>query len=126
MACILVVDDILGVRKSISAGLKRLSFTVLEANNGIEALELAKDNYIDLVITDMLMPEMDGVDLIDQLRTAPGKTPRILAMSGGGTFVSSQDALTIAQQNADAVLEKPFDTIELCNVVQALLGKDAA
>ncbi|MTI42053.1 two-component system response regulator AtoC [Roseibium hamelinense] len=125
MACILVVDDIPGVRKSIAAGLKRLGHEVLEAGNGREALDLATGRATDLVITDMLMPEMDGVDLIDLLNEAPGKTPRILAMSGGGTFVTSQDALTVARQNADAVLEKPFDTVELCDAVQSLLEKGA-
>ena len=121
MARILVVDDIPGVRKSIVAGLKRQGHDIREAANGRDALDQFKQDVPDLVITDMLMPEMDGLDLIDQIKTQPARTCRVLAMSGGGSFVSTSDALLMAKSAADAVLEKPFDSVELCAAVDALL-----
>lgn len=123
MANILIVDDIPGVRKSIAAGLKRQGHAISEAENGEVAMNMIQKEAPDLVITDMLMPEMDGLDLIERMKQLPTGKCRVLAMSGGGTFVSPSDALLLANAEADAVLEKPFDSVELNRAVETLLNE---
>ncbi|EEE45996.2 response regulator [Roseibium alexandrii] len=123
MAHILVVDDVEGVRRSIAAGLKRAGHTVDEADSGVSALSTLRSVKPDLVITDMLMPEMDGLDLIDEIKSGSAGPYPVLAISGGGSFVSTGDALKVAETTADGILEKPFDSTELDAAVRALLGE---
>jgi two-component system chemotaxis response regulator CheY len=125
MACILVIDDVGGVRKSIAAYLKRSGHEVLEAENGSAGLRLADEKRPDLVVTDMLMPELDGVEVIERLRANPrNRGVRILAVSGGGSLVPAKEALAVAERTADAVLRKPFENVELTAAVDGLLGRN--
>ena len=86
-----------------------MGHVVFLARNGTEALKLARANTVDLVVTDILMPDGDGLMLIDGLRkTQP--TARVLAISGGGRYMDSREYLKIAEGfGADAALMKPFN-----------------
>ena len=120
MAKILLIDDMKGVRRTVSAVLKRAGHTVTEADDGGAGLQLLKSDRFDLVITDMLMPKQDGMEVLLFLEQQPNR-PRVLAISGGGSQVSADDAFLLARSKADATLAKPFDNAELLAAVDKLL-----
>lgn len=124
MAKILLIDDMAGVRRTVSAVLKRAGHEVTEANDGGAGLQLIKSDRFDLVITDMLMPNHDGMEVILFLEQQPYR-PRVLAISGGGSQVSSDEAFMLARSKADATLAKPFDNSELLAAVDKLLKVEA-
>ena len=120
MANILLIDDMKGVRRTVSAVLKRAGHTIVEADDGGAGLELLKSQRFDLVITDMLMPQHDGMEVLLFLEQQSNR-PRVLAISGGGSQVSADEAFMLARSKADATLAKPFDNAELLAVVDRLL-----
>ena len=124
MAKILLIDDMAGVRRTISAVLKRAGHTVTEADDGGAGLQLLKGDRFDLVITDMLMPNHDGMEVILFLEQQPNR-PKVLAISGGGSQVSSDEAFMLVCSKADATLAKPFDNTELLAAVGKLLKVEA-
>jgi CheY-like chemotaxis protein len=120
MAEILVVDDMSGVRRAVCSVLKKAGHTVTEADNGATGLQLAAERDFDLIITDIVMPGIDGTEVIMSLKNRPGSPP-IIAMSGGGAHLTSEDALALAKQTADRALAKPFSGKELTTAVNELL-----
>jgi DNA-binding response OmpR family regulator len=73
------------------------------------------------VITDMLMPKHDGTEVILSVAAMPNR-PKILAISGGGSRVSTEEAFILARSKADATLVKPFENAELIAMVDRLLA----
>jgi two-component system chemotaxis response regulator CheY len=71
---ILTVDDSLSIRQAVTLTLAAAGYTVLEANAGCAALDLCRANSIHAILTDLNMPEMDGVELIGRLRALPNHT----------------------------------------------------
>ena len=122
MSSILIVDDEEPVRRMLGMLLTRAGYTVRSASNGVEALEVFSEAPTDLIITDLIMPEKEGVEfIIDLRRSHPGV--RIVAMSGGGRG-SAQDYLSIAKAlGASATVAKPFMPDEMLGVISDLLGK---
>src|SRR5262245_53313567 len=118
---ILLVEDDELVRHSISRLLQASGYIVIEAENGRTALASISQEPIDLVVTDVIMPEMDGVELIVALRRSHPDL-KIIAMSGGG--ISPVDNyLDIARSlHADRALEKPVAPWEFLAAVRALVG----
>jgi CheY-like chemotaxis protein len=102
---ILVADDEPLLLKSIVYDLKRKGFQVLACENGTRALELVKANRVHLVISDIRMPDGDGVSLLEQIRAYDAKIPVVILMTGFSDF--SEEACL--QKGARAVLTKPFD-----------------
>lgn len=124
MAKILIIDDVTGVRRSIAGILERAGHEVLEAEDGAEGVALAAIERPDLVLVDMLMPQKDGLETLDALNAAlPGL--KTIAMSGGGSLVGADDALSVAAERASARMRKPFETGELAECVKTLLGEAA-
>jgi CheY-like chemotaxis protein len=124
MAKILLIDDMKGVRRTVSAVLTRAGHSVTEADDGGVGLQLLKSDRFDLVITDMLMPKHDGMEVLLFLEQQPNR-PRVLAISGGGSQVSADEAFMLARSKADATLAKPFDNSELLAAVDKLLKVEA-
>jgi len=124
MAQILLIDDMKGVRRAVSAVLKRAGHTIVEADDGGAGLEILKSQRFDLVITDMLMPKHDGMEVLLFLEQQSNR-PKVLAISGGGSQVSADEAFMLARTKADATLAKPFDNAELLAVVDKLLKINA-
>lgn len=124
MAKILLIDDMKGVRRTVSAVLKRAGHTVTEADDGGAGLECLRTERFDLVITDMLMPQHDGMEVLLFLEQQSNR-PKVLAISGGGSQVSADEAFMLARSKADATLAKPFDNSELLEVVDRLLKVNA-
>ncbi len=124
MAEILVVDDMAGVRRAVGAMLTHAGHRVTSATNGAEGIALLKQQRFDLVIVDILMPQVDGTEVIFALNEMAGRPP-VIAISGGGAGVSADEALRMARFKADAFLEKPFDKAPFLETVSRLLAKRA-
>jgi CheY-like chemotaxis protein len=120
MAQILLIDDMKGVRRTVCAVLTRAGHTVTEADDGGVGLQLLQSQRFDLVITDMLMPKHDGMEVLLFLERLPDR-PKVLAISGGGSQVSTDEAFMLARSKADAILAKPFDNADLLATVDRLL-----
>ena len=120
MKKVLVVDDLKPVRQSIEAVLTRKGFAVQTADGHRQAIDTLGKADFDLVLTDILMPENDGLDLIDWIKAHKPDT-RIVAMSGGGSLASPQEALSLAGDMVQATIRKPFDGDELLDVLAPIL-----
>jgi CheY-like chemotaxis protein len=121
---ILLIDDMAGVRRAVTAMLTRAGHTVTVAESGNQGVELLRARRFDLVITDMLMPGIDGADVLIEVRNMTNR-PRVIAISGGGAGLSAESALRLAKINADAFLEKPFDSEDLLAAVEKLLVRSS-
>lgn len=121
MAHILVIDDDPVLRRVITLALEQAGHTVLRCENGRKAIDFLTRQHADLLITDIVMPEMDGVETVRAARRLKPQLP-IVAISGGGSF-EPEDYLGIAQAfGANAVLPKPFRPTELIEKVAELLA----
>ena len=122
MARVLVVDDEPAVRSVVEQTMIRFGHDVKTATDGFDALKKLSLGRFDLVITDMVMPEMDGVKLIGHIReTYPNI--KIIAISGGGVHHTPQDCLGLAVKvGAARTLMKPFMLSELSSMTTELLG----
>jgi CheY-like chemotaxis protein len=120
MASILVVEDEELVRITLEHVLTHEKHDVATASNGVEALHLAKQRTFDLVITDLVMPEKEGIETIIDLRR-DNPDLKIIAISGvGRSNVASY--LDLAKQlGADATITKPFGVDTLLKVLHQLL-----
>ena len=122
MKRILLVDDVPAVRLSIRAALETAGYQVLEASDGTEALALLDSQAVNLIVTDLWMPNLDGVELLKRLRAANANV-RVIAISGGGTRKPIDVSAALAQTwGADAVLYKPFDNDDLVGEIKRLVG----
>lgn len=122
MALILVVDDEPLMRRTIRAGLEKAGHQVEEAQDGEEGLRRFTELRPDLVITDIVMPEREGVETIRAIRAASPNTP-IIAMSGGGS-AGAMLFLDIADKlGATRTLPKPIRNAELLATVAHCLAK---
>jgi CheY-like chemotaxis protein len=119
-ASILVVDDDAGVAGLIFELLAGEDYSVQRAINGREALKMVQDRLPDLIITDLVMPEVDGLEFIAALRRIDMRMP-IIAISGGG-LVDKRTYLSLAgKMGANAILAKPFANDDLVRKVGELL-----
>lgn len=122
MATILIIDDEEGLRDVARKALERAGHHVLEAADGRAAILVLGKAAPDLIITDILMPEQEGLQTIREIRKRRLRTP-ILAVSGGGR-TARLDFLDIATElGADRTLAKPFRVGELLEAVDQLLQK---
>lgn len=119
---ILIVDDEPEFREMMTQVLTKEGYTVTCAADGVQAGKIISHKTFDLVITDLIMPEKDGIELMNEMRW---KYPqlRIVAMSGGG-HVPREQYLRIARGlGAHAVLEKPFSNAVLLDLVDQVIPK---
>ena len=106
---ILVVDDEQEICVLIQQWLVAAGHSVVVASSGLGACAAMKERRFDLVVTDVLMPDGDGLDLIAELKVAQPNA-RIVAISGGGRYVEGEDYLKLAQGvGAHAAVLKPFE-----------------
>lgn len=121
MARILVIDDEPLARYTIREALETEGHSVVEAENGSEGLDLYESQWFDLTITDILMPEKDGVQTIREFKSfrAEGK---IIAITGGGMLRSGGRLSLAKAKGADGILAKPFSDDELITCVDACLS----
>jgi len=120
MKRVLLVEDEKSFRDLVKHVLGMDGFHVRTASNGLEALEHVRRSRFDLVITDTIMPGMEGIEMILELRSISPDT-KVIAMSGGQTH-SSGDFLPLARTlGACAVLKKPFDRATLIRTIREQL-----
>jgi len=121
MATIILADDEENIRKLMSKILSRAGHTVVEARNGHETLALYSEHNPDLVITDMIMPQLGGGETIRAL-TRDNPEVRIIAISGGGRSGQTLSSLKLARElGARQVVAKPFTLAEFMGVVNEVL-----
>lgn len=121
MKNILVIDDNEQILKMMCGLLQRSGHTVFSAINGAQGLKTYYTHTPDLVITDIIMPEKEGLEVIMEL-TRQERRPKIIAISGGGRM-GPQSYLPMADLlGADHVLQKPFHPAEFMDCVERLLA----
>lgn len=119
MARILAVDDEPNIVRLIQVNLERMGYTVETANNGIQALEKIRANRPDLVVSDVMMPEMDGFELLSTIRreVALQDLPVIMLTAKA----QDRNVMEGYQRGADMYLTKPFNPMELISFVKRIL-----
>jgi|SRR5580704_2322027 CheY-like chemotaxis protein len=127
MAQILVIDDDHAVRGAMQLVLQAEGFDVVVASDGRNGIVTAQENAPDLVIVDLFMPGMTGIDTIRAIRERIPRVP-IIAISGAlvSTDVSPADSRSQALTGADITLHKPFRPNELLKAVRHSIGDSAA
>ncbi len=116
MKRILIVDDNLMMRRLIRNVFKDDNYVIKEARNGMEGLKLADKKHFDLVITDIVMPEMEGIEFIIELKKNFPDT-KIIAISGGKPYY-----LYVAKKlGIDAVFTKPLNHSDFVNTVKTII-----
>lgn len=123
MTRILLVDDDDSFRKMVHVTLERAGYHVVDANDGNKALNLFRAQPPDLVITDLIMPDKEGLETIMELRAAQPDM-KIIAMSGGGRNRPGDYLKVARQMGAAQVLAKPFSSQELLDCVRTVIGAD--
>lgn len=121
MASVLIIDDEEDVRRVLQRVLKRAGHTTFEARNGREAIELYEALKPDVTITDIIMPDVEGIETIRELRKR-FDAKNIIAISGGGRS-NGRDYLAMAERlGASLVLRKPIDPRSLIIAVEQLVA----
>lgn len=120
MATILAVDDSASMRQMVSFTLKGAGYTVIEAGDGQQALDLAKKSSVDLVLSDVNMPVMDGIELCKNLRGLPDyKFTPILMLT---TESAGDKKMEGKAAGATGWLVKPFNPDQLLATIKKVLG----
>lgn len=120
---VLVVEDESFVREALGLMLAECGCEVVTAVNGVQALAQVRDQTPDLVITDIFMPEKDGLETILELKRLNPEV-KIMAISGGSPSFAPQDSLRAARSlGADQVMAKPFSLADLAESLDLLLAR---
>ena len=120
MSVVLAVDDSASMRQMVSFTLQTAGFDVIEAVDGVDALEKAKNKEVDVVVSDVNMPNMDGITLIAELRALPQYkfTPMLMLTTESGGEKKSQGKAA----GATGWIIKPFNPEQLIKTVNKVLG----
>lgn len=117
---ILIVDDQPGIRRLLMEVLTEEGYTVITASNGYEGLQKAKDFEPALILMDMKMPGMDGIETLRELKRT-GKSGNVIMMTAYGELELVNQARELG---AYAYITKPFDIIALCEMVNNHVSDD--
>lgn len=120
MPTILAVDDSASMRQMVAFTLKGAGFGVIEAVDGMDALAKAKTSKVDLVLTDVNMPRMDGISLIKELRGLPNYkfTPILMLTTESGAEKKGEGK----SAGATGWIVKPFNPDQLLTTIKKVLG----
>lgn len=122
MPIVLVVDDDILIRTSVAEIVKSSGCSVREAGHGLEALGVIDHEPVDLIITDLQMPHMDGQALVTEIRSRGLDLP-IVVMSGNGHATSAPNFPGAIEAGATDCLEKPLTRRALSSALALLLGR---
>lgn len=118
-ATVLLVDDEAPIRRSLGPYLERSGYRVMLASDGVEALDLLAAYEVDIVVSDVLMPRMDGRELVRRVRAGGAWTPIILLTQVDASY----ERVSALDDGADDYLSKPFDPAELASRIRAVLRR---
>lgn len=124
-AQVLLVDDDVQLSQTLAAYLRRHGYTVMLAYQGREAMKLLTKQRVKLVISDIFMPEGDGIELLGLLRRCT-PAPAVLAMSGAGMGRVEGMLKMASVLGATRTLAKPFNPAQLLRLVHELIGPPPA
>ena len=117
---VLLIDDEKAFRSVLRQVLSKAGYDVVEAANGAEGIQRFNENPADMIITDIIMPEKEGIETIIELKKAHPDV-KFIAMSGGGWYGTDID-FDMAKKLGARTLDKPFALQELLDVVAELLN----
>jgi len=120
MARILIIDDEPQIRSMLKLMLEREGYEVVEAPDGVEGIEVYRQNPADLIITDLIMPNKDGIGMIIDLKKEFPDV-NIIAMSGGGLNKPDGYLKGAKKLGAACTLTKPIDREEMLKAVNDIL-----
>ncbi len=118
---ILIIDDDEQIRVLLQQMMEWAGFDVVLAEDGRVAMKMQRENACDLVITDLIMPEQEGLETISRLKKEY-EGIRIIAISGGGRIGPEAYLPAARELGADRVFSKPFDVQKVVDAVKELLG----
>ena len=119
---ILVIDDQPGIRRLLIEVLSEEGYVVVEASNGYDGLQKAKDHHPSMILMDLKMPGMDGIETLKELKRL-GMSSKVIMMTAYGEL----DLITEAKElGAVDYITKPFDIIVLCQMIQRNLYDENA
>ncbi|HER62686.1 MAG TPA: response regulator [Desulfobacteraceae bacterium] len=118
---VLIIDDDEQIRVLLQQMMQWAGFDVLVAENGKIAMQMQSEQPADLVITDLIMPEQEGLETISKLKKEYAGI-KIIAISGGGRIGPEAYLPAALELGADKVFSKPFDVQEVVAAVKELLG----
>jgi len=123
MKRILIIDDETNILLMLKKMLERAGYEIDLASNGEEGLRLFRNAPSDLVITDIIMPEKEGLETIREMRKMQPEM-KIIAMSGGGKISADNYLETAKIFGASRIMEKPFTQQAMVSTVKELLEDD--
>lgn len=124
MACILVIDDEQEICNVIQEFLENAGHQVHTATDGNEGLQYCREHIVDLVITDLHMPVLDGLEMIKVLQHEV-RAPRLIAMSGEDRFMVRTNLESSQLHGAERTFLKPFDMSALLEAIEELMAEPA-
>ncbi|MGW8314761.1 MAG: response regulator [Bacteroidales bacterium] len=119
---ILIIDDEVHILLMLKKMLERAGYSVDIASNGLEGLNLFRKDQPDLVITDIIMPEKEGLETIREMKKENPEL-KILAMSGGGKISADNYLDTAKIFGASGIIEKPFKQSSLLSLVEEQMNE---
>jgi CheY-like chemotaxis protein len=123
---VVVADDVVEIQQLLQHWLRELGCLVTCVSTGREAVRVLRTVHVDMVITDILMPDGDGLEVITELKSAQ-PSARVIAMSGGGSHLRATECLKFASGlGAHGVLMKPFNREQLLELVTQQLCPGAS
>lgn len=121
MIRIMVVDDDEAFRQTVCELLAEGDFEILSAESGTQLFTVLKKQSVDIVLTDIVMPDEDGLEIVRKIKKM-NPAPKIVAMSGGGR-IAATDYLEIARlMGVSATIRKPFKQQELVGLLQQVFS----
>ena len=120
---VLLIDDNDVFRKAISDTLTILNYDVTPLNDGRKVVQYLKTKHFDIIITDIIMPDKDGFETINDIRKHDHKIP-IIAVTGDGAYEQNQNLKIAEKLGATDTLMKPFETSALLEKINNILQTD--
>ena len=121
MTKVLLVDDDKIIRETLSEALRLRNFHVNSLSDGTKVVSEIKENEYDIIILDIVMPNKEGLETIQDVRKVNAKIP-ILAVSGGGRTTPSSNLEIARVMGANDTLIKPFDSVSLVEKINKILN----
>ena len=121
MLNILLVEDHEDVREALSEVLEQVGHIVTQAHDGQQAENCINDNTYDVIITDIMMPNKTGFDLINETKDKEPET-KIIAISGGGNYLTTDLTKHLAELRADKAIAKPFMPNQILEALEEVMS----